>query len=45
MRSKVAAAGMAGASGIAAVICDGTADGNLVAAASGEAGDPLQAAP
>ncbi len=36
MRSKVAAAGMAGASGIAAVICDGTADGTLVAAASGE---------
>jgi glutamate 5-kinase len=36
MRSKVAAAGMAGASGIAAVICDGTAAGTLVAAASGE---------
>ena len=36
MRSKVAAAGMAGASGIAAVICDGTADGTLVAAAGGE---------
>ena len=36
MRSKVAAAGMAGASGIAAVICDGTADGTLVAAARGE---------
>jgi glutamate 5-kinase len=36
MRSKVAAAGMAGASGIAAVICDGTADGTLVAAATGE---------
>ncbi|HET8592950.1 MAG TPA: glutamate 5-kinase [Solirubrobacterales bacterium] len=36
MRSKVAAAGMAGASGIAAVICDGTADGTLLAAASGE---------
>ena len=34
MRSKVAAAGMAGASGIAAVICDGTADGTLLAAAS-----------
>ena len=33
MRSKVAAAGMAGASGIGAVICDGTADGTLVAAA------------
>ncbi len=37
MRSKVAAAGMAGASGIEAVICDGTADGTLAAAASGEA--------
>jgi glutamate 5-kinase len=37
MRSKVAAAGMAGASGIAAVICDGTADGTLLAAAAGEA--------
>jgi glutamate 5-kinase len=36
MRSKVAAAEMAGASGITAVICDGTADGTLVAAASGE---------
>ncbi|HEX3293682.1 MAG TPA: glutamate 5-kinase [Solirubrobacterales bacterium] len=36
MRSKVAAAGMAGASGISAVICDGTADGTLLAAASGE---------
>jgi glutamate 5-kinase len=36
MRSKVAAAGMAGASGIAAVICDGTADGTLLAAARGE---------
>jgi glutamate 5-kinase len=36
MRSKVAAAGMAGASGIAAVICDGTADGTLIAAARGE---------
>ena len=36
MRSKVAAAGMAGASGIAAVICDGTADGTLLSAASGE---------
>jgi glutamate 5-kinase len=35
MRSKVAAAGMAGASGIAAVICDGTAEGTLLAAASG----------
>jgi glutamate 5-kinase len=35
MRSKVAAAGMAGASGITAVICDGTADGTLLAAASG----------
>jgi glutamate 5-kinase len=37
MRSKVAAAGMAGASGIGAVICDGTAEGTLVAAASGDA--------
>jgi glutamate 5-kinase len=37
MRSKVAAAGMAGASGIAAVICDGTAEGTLGAAAKGEA--------
>jgi glutamate 5-kinase len=37
MRSKVAAAGMAGASGIDAVICDGTAEGTLVAAAGGEA--------
>jgi glutamate 5-kinase len=35
MRSKVAAAGMAGASGISAVICDGTADGTLLTAASG----------
>jgi glutamate 5-kinase len=37
MSSKVAAAGMAGASGIGAVICDGTADGTLLAAAKGEA--------
>jgi glutamate 5-kinase len=37
MRSKVAAAGMAGASGIDAVICDGTAEGTLVVAARGEA--------
>jgi glutamate 5-kinase len=36
MRSKVAAAGMAGASGIAAVICDGTAEGTLLGAAAGE---------
>jgi glutamate 5-kinase len=36
MRSKVAAATMAGASGIGAVICDGTADGTLVAATAGE---------
>jgi glutamate 5-kinase len=36
MRSKVAAAGMAGASGVAAVICDGTADGTLLAASRGE---------
>jgi glutamate 5-kinase len=37
MRSKVAAAGMAGAAGISAVICDGTAEGTLLAAAGGEA--------
>jgi glutamate 5-kinase len=37
MRSKVASAGMAGASGIGAVICDGTADGMLLAASRGEA--------
>ena len=37
MRSKVAAAGMAGASGIGAVICDGTAEETLLAAAGGEA--------
>ncbi len=37
MRSKVAAAGMAGASGIGAVICNGTAEGTLVAAAGGDA--------
>jgi glutamate 5-kinase len=36
MRSKVAAAGMAGASGIGAVICDGTAEGTLLSAAGGE---------
>ncbi|MFL5908459.1 MAG: glutamate 5-kinase [Solirubrobacterales bacterium] len=36
MRSKVAAAGMAGAAGISAVICDGTADGTLVAVAAGD---------
>ena len=36
MRSKAAAAEMAGASGIPAVICDGTAAGTLVAAAGGE---------
>ena len=36
MRSKVAAAEMAAESGIATVICDGTADGTLLAAASGE---------
>ena len=35
MRSKVAAAGMAGASGIETVICDGTAAGSLGLAASG----------
>ena len=37
MRSKVAAATMAGASGIGAVICDGTTEGTLLAAAGGEA--------
>jgi glutamate 5-kinase len=37
MRSKVAAAGMAGASGIAAVICDGTVEGTLLGAAAGDA--------
>jgi glutamate 5-kinase len=36
MRSKVAAAGMASAAGIPAVICDGSADGSLLAATSGE---------
>jgi glutamate 5-kinase len=36
MRSKVAAAEMASASGIPAVICDGTASGTLAAAAAGE---------
>ena len=36
MRSKVAAAQMASAAGIAAVICDGTRDGTLAAAAAGE---------
>jgi glutamate 5-kinase len=36
MRSKVAAAGMAGASGIGAVICDGTAAGTLARAAAGD---------
>jgi glutamate 5-kinase len=36
MRSKVAAAEMASAAGIPVVICDGTAAGNLVAAARGE---------
>jgi glutamate 5-kinase len=37
MRSKVSAAGMASAAGIAAAICDGTAAGSLLAAARGEA--------
>ena len=37
MRSKVAAAEMASAAGIPAVICDGTAEGTLRAAAAGEA--------
>ncbi|MGH2922615.1 MAG: glutamate 5-kinase [Solirubrobacterales bacterium] len=36
MRSKAAAAEMAGAAGIETVICDGTADGTLLAAAAGE---------
>jgi len=36
MRSKVAAARMAGAAGIGVVICNGTADGTLRAAASAE---------
>jgi glutamate 5-kinase len=36
MRSKVAAAGMASEAGIAAVICNGTTDGTLLAAAAGE---------
>jgi glutamate 5-kinase len=36
MRSKVAAAQMAGAAGIVTVICDGTAPGTLAAAAAGE---------
>jgi glutamate 5-kinase len=36
MRSKVSAAGMASAAGIAAAICDGTADGSLLAASRGE---------
>ncbi len=38
MRSKVAAAEMAGAAGIPAVICNGTKPGTLVAAASGGEG-------
>jgi glutamate 5-kinase len=37
MRSKVAAAEMASAAGIAVVICDGTEDGTLLGAASGNA--------
>jgi glutamate 5-kinase len=36
MRSKVAAAEMAGEAGIAATICNGTSDGTLRAAAAGE---------
>jgi glutamate 5-kinase len=36
MRSKVSAAGRASAAGIAAAICDGTADGSLLAASRGE---------
>jgi glutamate 5-kinase len=38
MRSKVAAAQMAGAEGIPAVICDGTEPGTLLAATRGEPG-------
>jgi len=38
MRSKVAAAEMASESGIAAVICNGTKDGTLAAAAAGDPG-------
>jgi glutamate 5-kinase len=37
MRSKVAAAGMAGAAGVETIICNGTAEGSLVAAAAGDA--------
>jgi glutamate 5-kinase len=37
MRSKVAAAEMASSAGIPVVICDGTAEGTLLAAAGGEA--------
>jgi glutamate 5-kinase len=37
MRSKVAAAEMSSAAGIPVVICDGTAEGTLAAAAGGEA--------
>jgi glutamate 5-kinase len=37
MRSKVSAAEMAGAAGIGAVICEGTAEGTLAAAAAGDA--------
>ena len=36
MRSKTAAAEMAGAAGIPAVICDGTTDGTLLAAVAGD---------
>ena len=36
MRSKVSAAGMASAAGIPAVICDGTEEGSLLAAARGD---------
>ena len=46
MRSKAAAAEMASESGIAAVICDGTAAGTLSRAAAGEqVGHPLRAQP
>jgi glutamate 5-kinase len=36
MRSKVAAAGMASEAGVAAVICNGTREGTLLAAAAGQ---------
>jgi glutamate 5-kinase len=46
MRSKVAAAGMAGAAGVETVICDGTADGTLRSVVAGErAGTRFRAHP